>query len=152
MTEPIRTSEQSAEQSAGTFNASAVIIHGVDVSGCKYFEKGICSCIDVRNCEGHIDLLITDCKDNPNCCHKQLQRKAAECEKLKQRLITLDEEAETVELTLDEFEEYKQLKSKLQIATEALEKIQYYYNYEDSSSNVWDMTKIAEQALERIKE
>jgi len=62
------------------------MIDGIDVSGCQYYEKCVCSCIDVRNCEGYIDLVITDCADNPNCYYKQLQRKTAELEETQKEL------------------------------------------------------------------
>lgn len=50
------------------------IIDGVDVAGCKYFNRfrNIC----------HNKNLCCDCEKNQGCYYKQLQRRIAECEEL----------------------------------------------------------------------
>lgn len=66
-----------------------VIIHGVNVSGCKHYEKHTfydCN----ETCEDNGAIVCTNCKDNPNCDFKQLQRKTAECEKYKQALNDIE--------------------------------------------------------------
>lgn len=52
-----------------------IIINGVDVSGCKYFNRfrNIC----------HNKNLCCDCEKNQGCYFKQLARKTTECEELK---------------------------------------------------------------------
>jgi len=128
------------------------IIDGIDVSGCQYYEKGVCSCIDVRNCEGYIDLLITDCAENPNCYQKQLQRKTTECENnetaYKNDLEILNQACADLKNELDnKTAECKKLKEKLKIATKAMEKAK------DSLFNKRDMLttwEIIKQALEQI--
>ena len=67
-----------------------IIIDGVDVSGCKYFD----CCNKECKAEYHIrhgyQLVENDsCKENPNCYFKQLKRKEQECEELKSDLTDL---------------------------------------------------------------
>ena len=52
-----------------------IIIGGVDVAGCKYFNsfRNIC----------HNKNLCCDCEKNQDCYFKQLARKTQECEELK---------------------------------------------------------------------
>ena len=50
-----------------------IIIDGVDVSGCKYYDN--LDCYAERGCCGY----PLDCEDNPNCYYKQLKRKEQEC-------------------------------------------------------------------------
>lgn len=68
-----------------------IIIDNIDVSGCEYctepcekYPHAVCNRIDARDCEGYIDLLLTDCEDNPNCTYKQLKRLEQENEELKE--------------------------------------------------------------------
>lgn len=89
-----------------------IIIDSVDVSECKNYNGSI-----VMDCL--LYPLQTDaCKNNPNCYYKQLQRKTAECEELKNTLNKLTrgvvipmQEPEVINLanhyhkTLDEIEE-----------------------------------------------
>jgi len=82
-----------------------IIIDGVNVSGCYFLSTGVTN-ITCKNQE-EID---EECKYNPNCYYKQLQRKTIECERLKSEL-----EPETGT-------SYKN-QDKLQIATEALREI-----------------------------
>lgn len=42
-----------------------IIIHGVNVAECEFYE--LCGCID----DNHE---LNECKDNPNCYYKQLKR------------------------------------------------------------------------------
>jgi predicted RNase H-like nuclease (RuvC/YqgF family) len=56
-----------------------IIVDGVNVAGCKFLEEAVrynnnavCSCTDVRDCEG--DLFIECCGEKPNCYYKQLKR------------------------------------------------------------------------------
>lgn len=59
------------------------IIDGVDVAGCKYFNRfrNIC----------HNKNLCCDCEKNQDCYFKQLARKTKECEVLKKKLNTSEE-------------------------------------------------------------
>ena len=50
-----------------------IIIDGVNVAECEFYE--LCGCID----DNHE---LNQCKDNPNCYYKQLQRLKQENEKL----------------------------------------------------------------------
>ena len=54
-----------------------IIIDGVDVSGCEYYdeERPTLTC----TCEEY------PCSECPNCHYKQLARKTAECEELKEQ-------------------------------------------------------------------
>lgn len=58
--------------------AKKIIIDGVDVSECDHYTDGECY---FNYFDGISEGRCTDFK---NCDHKQLQRKAAECEKLKE--------------------------------------------------------------------
>lgn len=53
-----------------------IIIDGVDVAGCKYFNKFRNICRNKNLC--------CDCGKNPNCYYKQLARKTQECENWKE--------------------------------------------------------------------
>lgn len=53
-----------------------IIIDGVNVSGCKFFND----ITESYYCFG------IPCKDRPNCDYKQLARKTQECEKLKSQV------------------------------------------------------------------
>lgn len=58
---------------------NSFIINGIDVSQCKMFDGGLCKTDSVSfNCLA--------CADNPDCYFKQLTRKNAECEELKEQL------------------------------------------------------------------
>ena len=52
-----------------------IIIDGVDVAECEYFNRFRSIC--------HNKNLCCDCKENPNCYYKQLKRKEQKCEQLK---------------------------------------------------------------------
>ena len=61
-----------------------IIIDGVDVSKCKYFD------CDSKKCKaeyyvrhGYEIVEYDTCRENPNCYYKQLKRKEQECEELK---------------------------------------------------------------------
>ena len=60
-----------------------IIINGVDVSGCKYFNRfrNIC----------HNKNLCCDCEKNQDCYYKQLARKEQECEELKNEYWKLEQ-------------------------------------------------------------
>ena len=60
-----------------------IMIDGVDVSGCECYNPNI-----KMNCILH-PLQSDACKNNPNCCYKQLARKEQECKELKEINSTL---------------------------------------------------------------
>lgn len=96
-----------------------ILIDGIDVSGCEFQNE----CIEYKDisylkimpiCAIHS--LSIACHDKVNKCkyyklYKQLKRLEAENTKLKNRLMILDEEAITVQITTEEFEEFKNLKN-----------------------------------------
>ena len=62
-----------------------IIIDGVDVSKCKYFDCCHKECkaeYYVRH--GYEIVEYDSCRENPNCYYKQLKRKEQECEELKE--------------------------------------------------------------------
>lgn len=61
-----------------------IIIDGVDISGCGYYDPYMSNgdCI-IQGFGINDSILYCDCKDNPNCHYKQLQRKEQKCEELK---------------------------------------------------------------------
>lgn len=62
-------------------DSKEIIINKVNVSGCYFLNRGITNLL--CTCLSEID---EECKYNPNCYFKQLQRKTAECEKYEQKL------------------------------------------------------------------
>lgn len=59
-----------------------IIIEGVDVVGCKYFNRFRSIC--------HNKNLCCDCEKNQNCYYKQLARKTQECIKLNNKIIDMN--------------------------------------------------------------
>ena len=78
-----------------------IIIDGVYVAKCRNFT----SKWDFNNC-GHI-CKGTECKYKRLWYKKQLKRKEQECEELKKQLTIIDDEDVVVEITVKQFEEYK---------------------------------------------
>ena len=125
-----------------------IIIDGVDVRGCSYaiLPKSQCpqkamlyakevSCIACKENNTKLNF----CKNNHNCNYKQLQRKTAECEKLKKAVMTLSQG-----LSIHS--------NKLQIATEALGLIlNGYGNDELDLENDYNPIRIADEALEQLE-
>lgn len=68
-----------------------VYIDGVNVAECVYIEN--------ERCLNY--LFGYECKDNPNCYFKQLQRAKAENEKLKARINELEQEFKFIGHTFD---------------------------------------------------
>ena len=62
-----------------------IIIDGVDVSGCEYYNKDDKTCREV-NGNYDTDICEFDKCENSNCYYKQLKRKEQECEKLKEAI------------------------------------------------------------------
>lgn len=62
-----------------------IIIDGVDVSKCKYFEDGECGC-EYYLRYGYEITMHDRCEECPNCYFKQLARKTQECEELKEKI------------------------------------------------------------------
>lgn len=60
-----------------------IIIDGVDVSGCEYYDKNkpLLTCV----CEEY------PCSECHSCYYKQLKRKEQECEKLKHKIFRYEE-------------------------------------------------------------
>lgn len=87
-----------------------IIIDGVDVSRCDFYDKDKRYCLTLRmypkgfknpSCfSGDFQQCIqssktcpeTFCHNNPNCYFKQLKRKMQECERLKERLVRTEED------------------------------------------------------------
>ncbi|MBS6552929.1 MAG: hypothetical protein KH321_03185 [Clostridium sp.] len=101
-----------------------IIIDGVDVSGCEYYDQGICNIPDVIE-------TYDSCIDKGACYFKQLQRKEKECEELSNEIEELNVKYETVvnlakknadanEYCLQELEKENQ---KLKQALDEIEKI-----------------------------
>ena len=82
--------------------AKSIIIDGVDVSKCKYFNCDSKECkaeyyirygYEIVECDG--------CIENPNCYFKQLKLKEQECEGLKKDLHKNFEEKDKLHLIID---------------------------------------------------
>lgn len=66
-----------------------IMIDGVDVSGCEYYDQGICNIPDVIE-------TYDSCIDKGACYFKQLQRKEKECEEVSNEIVELNVKYETV--------------------------------------------------------
>lgn len=79
-----------------------IIIDGVDVAGCKYFNRfrNIC----------HNKNLCCDCEKNQDCYYKQLQRKTQECEQKEKELLSNEK---IINKLMKEVDELKQECEKL---------------------------------------
>lgn len=61
-----------------------MIIDGVDVSGCKYFDCGYKECkAEYYVIYGYEIEKYDSCRENPNCYFKQLKRAVQKLEKIK---------------------------------------------------------------------
>lgn len=74
-----------------------IIIDGVDVSGCEYYNKDDKTCREV-NGNYDIDICEFDKCENSNCHYKQLQLEKQECERFKQTLTEIKEITENREI------------------------------------------------------
>lgn len=135
-----------------------IMIDGVDVLYiCKYGQTGLPICVDLEH--RYCKLKSTNSKkcnlrpvveySDYEKLYKQLQRKTAECEDLRERLQVLDEEAITYEITEDEFEEFQNLKKKLRITTEALTNILAWE--QDCATPHYYTQNLLMEALEQIE-
>ena len=80
-----------------------IIIDGVDVSGCRYYDDrdGYCDA-----CKDDIDGdSFTKCMYEDDCYYKQLKRKEQECEELKEEKAYTDMACEQFEQQLDQLKE-----------------------------------------------
>lgn len=79
-----------------------IIIDGVDVSGCRHLRTGVVpfGCMEDRK--------TFSCMNNPNCYYKQLQRKTAECQRMKYFLNKIRYfELESLDVDWDRYEQEK---------------------------------------------
>ena len=71
-----------------------IMINGVDVNRCIDFNKR-----DKVSC---YHILYDKCNENPNCYFKQLARKTAECEELKEEILTKNEKIKELRLSVSD--------------------------------------------------
>lgn len=87
-----------------------------NICDCYYCEGKFCYRIDARDCEGHIDILITECEEHPDCEHKQLNQLKTENEALKNNDVF------SIRLFKDKADKYKQTLTEIkEIATKIIE-------------------------------
>lgn len=96
-----------------TMTDKQIIIDGIDVSRCRYYDDryGYCDA-----CRDDIDgASFTKCLYEDNCYYKQLLRKEQECEELKNELIDVKWKIEAQDIELnDNVEQLDQLKEQLE--------------------------------------
>lgn len=81
-----------------------IIINGVDVSRCS----GYCPKLGKYNCIALACNSTAICKQSPNCYFKQLQRKTAECQRMKYFLNKIRNfELESLDVDWDRYEQEK---------------------------------------------
>lgn len=130
-----------------------IIIDGIDVAGCEYFNRfrNIC----------HNKNLCCDCEKNPNCYYKQLARKERECEALQMsdneaREIVAELKAECEELRRSILKIFacliKANKDKI-IDTLWVNNVTTLWDYVALTLGVeGDQTQIEEQIIQKISE
>lgn len=119
-----------------------IIIDGVDVSGCKYFNRfrNIC----------HNKNLRCDCVKNQNCYFKQLQRKTEKCAKLRKQLNAMFESYELNCLSENSFcKKYPMVKTELNILRKRYKQV--LEPFEDEYFKGLDTKQIAELAKKSIR-
>lgn len=84
-----------------------------NICDCYYCEGKYCYRIDARDCEGHIDILITECEEHPDCEHKQLESKKQECKNLNLKIIELNAMNNTLREECKNCKEIEELKEKI---------------------------------------
>ena len=88
-----------------------IMINGVDVSGCRNFDKESYK-LDVYDCD--LNELHGYCSCNNDCCFKQHARKTQECEQIKEKYEALKlENQEGYEIVAELKHECEELKKKL---------------------------------------
>lgn len=96
-----------------------IIIDGVDVAGCKYFNRFRSIC--------HNKNLCCDCEKNWDCYFKQHARKTQECEELKKTVLTKCPNCNSEYLTskgIELYEENKKLKKECEELKEENQKLE----------------------------
>ena len=89
-----------------------IIIDGVDVSGCSFFDIHYLKDEDVE-IKNFCRIVHCDCDSYPNCYYKQLKRKEQECKKWKNAYeVKEDALAESEEYCEELEEQYNKLKAK----------------------------------------
>ena len=135
-----------------------IIIDGVNVAGCKFLEeavrynnKAVCSCTDVRDCEG--DLFIECCGEKPNCYYKQLKRLEQENKELKEKIIELSEEKGHLIVENNTLKESNQSLSMLGTdLVSANETVRKEFFRADKNKDMWrEKAEKYRSALEEIK-
>lgn len=88
-----------------------IIINGVDVSVCKHYDKENGYCDQSYLGEGGLLKNTKNpktCNKSPNCYYKQLQRKTAECQRMKYFLNKIRNfELESLDVDWDRYEQEK---------------------------------------------
>ena len=79
-----------------------IIINGVDVSECSYYQHNMCTA--TKDDYGDCSLCCQD-YDMNDCYYKQLKRKEQECEELKNKIEFMEEYIKTVEKARNEVEQ-----------------------------------------------
>lgn len=130
-----------------------IIIHNIDVSGCRHYEPTtFYDCNETATEDGGIR--CQDCSDNPDCSYKQLKRKEQECKLLKATLkdknfVAVMEENEKLKQECVELKKYKDVVNKLaglQIILTNKDKMpELYENAKDLKIDSY------KQALEKIE-
>nr|DAT59116.1 MAG TPA: hypothetical protein [Caudoviricetes sp.] len=122
-----------------------VIIDGVDVSKCKYFEDGECGC-EYYLRYGYEITMYDRCEEYPNCDFKQLARKTQECENLKEDYKELEQRHN------EAFQEFERLKQEYEEMKKKKEENETFYlrEYANKDSECLELQhklKIATEAL-----
>lgn len=117
-----------------------IIIDGADVSGCEFWKKEL----------DKTHLLMLKRQDELVKEILKNDQLKAENEKLKEGLTIIDDETLVVEITKQQFEEYKQLKAIKDKYKQALQEIKNFI-YIEKAKVVVDMEDFWEQILQKCE-
>ena len=98
-------------------NKEEIIINGVDVRFCQYFNDKNKKC---RTCSYVENIKYTSykCEDDKNCYYKQIRRLKEENEKLKQYLLSIAMIIEELEQQYDDIKDFTEIKEIKEILKE----------------------------------
>ena len=119
-----------------------IIIDGVDVSKCGYFNN-----IDKSYCEECCsEFGCAICNDRPNCYYKQLKRKEQECEELKREIAFGNNGKLSDKIRAIVFKDLNAENSKYK---QALDEIEARIQLENADDCLLDVMEIIESVKEK---
>ena len=131
-----------------------IIIDGVDVSGCEFYNKDDKTCREV-NGKYDTDICEFDKCKNSNCYYKQLKRKEQEVQQAMDNYVQLDlqrvkEYNELVDLYKAKEQECEALQMSENEAGEIIAELQAYKDINEDFKTAWEELKVENEELKEI--